>query len=653
MTVNLENGLVADILGLAVLFVFLMIVSWFASRILGVRRGFWRSALAAVIGLGVANALAELQFGSDVETIDDLASLGQFGALFLGVLLLSMMLAGIIIDVVLTPRSGPRPPRPRPIRWLRYRIELVRRIGQIALIARRNGLTIRSRASFTTPETALALRKTLEQCGGIFVKFGQIAATRDDLLPPVITSELTKLQASAPPLPPEVVRTVLDGELGELVQTQFQSLSEEPLAAASIGVTHRGTLTDGTPVIVKVQRPGVAELVERDGRVLRWSARQLEARSGGARSLGLLALADELVDGVTAELDFTAEAQHNAQLRANRAGDTGIGIPEVFPDLTTRRVLTMEWVDGKSVADRAAVEAAPVADDVLADRLLHSFLGQVLRDGVYHADPHPGNVLIDEAGTLWLIDYGAVGTLDPITLEALQLMAIAYSTRDPAMLARAVRRMIGPVGEDLDMSSLEFDLGSVLGTVENTGFGPESVHGVLRVLQRHQIPAPRALTILGRSMITLEGTLRTIDPEFQMGPRAQAILKETAGSVDDIRSAAKSELLRAVPSLRSLPPLAEDLGYQARVGRFSMRVDLLADGNRETVDGWLDRALFVIIAIAGLLGSGILLVAAALTPNETLQMYLRVIGLAGLVFSTAMQMRAVAQILRRGGSGRG
>ena len=648
-----SEGSVWDlVLVLAVIFLASLFMGWLSARILDVRRGRLRSLAAGVIGFLGGAILLAVQVDGNVELNleDDSADTLLLSLAWLGYALIVALVASLVIDAMLRPRRG-RHRFPRPIRAIKARIAVTRRLTQIARIARRNGLIGRrlaSRAELLSPETARALRLTLEESGGMLVKFGQIASTRDDLLPPVITDELAQLRSSVPGLPFPVVRQVIETELGASLDTIFESVDEEPLAAASIGVTHRAVLKDGRRVIVKVQRPDVQDSVAIDGRVLVGGARSLERQSAAARRVGVVGLARELVSGITEELDFTREAASNAAMRRARAGDDGVRIPEIYADLTTRRVLIMDEVKGASVSDQRAVDecGAPRVD--LARALLDSFLSQILVDGVYHADPHPGNVLVDRGGTLWFIDFGAVGWIDPVTLEGLQQMALGFTLRDPSVLARAVRRVAGQAGENIDITSLEFDLGVVLTTLQGGSFDPAAISEIIRVLDRHGVGAPPSLTILARAILTLDGTLRSLDPDFRMGPAAQAKMGEIVSHSElDPRDQLTREVIRALPVLRAMPQVTEDLALQARSGRLTVRIDRFSGPDGHRVEHWLNRVLFTVIGIFGLVGSGLILIAGGLDANDTVANPLRLIGFVGLFLSATMMMRVVAQILAR------
>jgi len=635
-----------------IVFVASLFMGWLSARILDVRRGRLRSLAAGVIGFFGGLALLSLQIQGNVEIDfenDSNATL-LLVLTWLGYALIVSLVASLVIDAMLRPRRG-RSGFPRPIRAIKARIAVTRRLTHIARIARKNGLIGRrlaSRSELLSPETARALRLTLEESGGMLVKFGQIASTRDDLLPPVITEELAELRSSVPGLPFATVRSVVEEELGAPLDAIFISFDEQPLAAASIGVTHRAVLRDGRRVIVKVQRPDVEESVAIDGRVLIGGARSLERRSAAAKRVGVLGLARELVAGITEELDFTREGANNAAMRRARATDEGVALPEIYADMTTKRVLVMDEVAGTPVSDQAAVDACGAPRAELAKHLMDSFLSQILADGVYHADPHPGNVMVDSTGTLWFIDFGAVGWIDPVTLEGLQQMALGFTLRDPSVLARAVRRVAGQAGENIDISSLEFDLGVVLTTLQGGGFDPAAISEIIRVLDRHGVGAPPSLTILARAILTLDGTLRALDPDFRMGPAAQERMGEIVAHQElDPRDQLTRELVRALPILRSMPQVGEDLALQARNGRLTLRIDRYSGPDGHRVEHWINRILFTTVGVIGLLGSGLVLIAGGLSANDTVANPLRIIGFVGLFLSAAMMMRVVAQILAR------
>ena len=633
---------------LSALLFFLLVmvgVGLLTGRLLGVHRGIWRSFVAGGVGFAVFLALMSWRPDSSLPV-------GIEWVIVIVVMVMATMATSVLLDALLKPaRPGSKRGLRAAVRGVRGYFQSLGRLFEIARYARSHGLPV---TPVTTPQGARALRETLEDAGGMLVKFGQIASTRDDLLPPTVIEELSLLRSSAPGLPADVVRERIETELGAPLEELFSSFDSEPLAAASIGVAHRATLPDGRRVIVKVQRPGIEDIVDRDARVLNWGARRLEARSQSLARLKITDLTAELIASVRLELDFTREQASNAAMRANRESDAGIRFPEVLPELTTRRVLVMEQVDGPPVSDDVALDHACRSRSEMADNLFASFLKQTLVDGLFHADPHPGNILVDSAGDLWFIDYGAIGVIDPITLEGLQLLSVGFMQRDAGMMARAVRRMVGTKGTQLDIAAVETDMASILSHFGGgAGFDPAILTEVALGLARYDVAAPKALTVLGRAGITLQGTLSIIDPAFSMGTRSQPIISSLAADQlsDQPQELLMSELQRALPSLRTLPQLTEDLGLQTRAGRLTIRTERFATADRVVVDGWIDRVLFVVIGVVGVLTSVLLLGAGVLAEGSTVSVYLYALGFSGLCLAGAMLLRALAQMQRRSRSG--
>ena len=494
----------------------------------------------------------------------------------------------------------------------------------------------------------------LEDCGGMFVKFGQIASTRSDLLPETLTSELAQLQSSARPVSADEIRVVVESELHATIEEEFASFDFEPLAAASIGQTHRAVLNTGERVVVKVQRPGIEDIVQRDAAVLRLIAGQLERRVEGARQIGIKRLADELISSLLRELNYSTEAASATAFLDNLRDEAGITAPLVYQALSTRRVLVMEEIDGVTVADRAAVASSPVPPKLLASRLLRAFLDQVLRDGLYHGDPHPGNIFVDQGGMLWFLDFGAVGRLDPVILESMQEMAIGFQMQDPVVLARATRHLAGS-DDASDSRRLEADIGLAMTEgLAAGGFDPAAMTMILDIMGRHGLTVPTPMTVLSRAMLTLEGTLRTIEPSFNLAAEVNELLPALAeGKQDVVQQQLEKELVRALPSLRTLPGHFEGIAAQLRGGRLSLRQERYAGADRAVVSGWIDRVVFAAIGTFGLLSSAVLLVASGMVDadQEGIELTLQILGLFGLAVTSVIQMRVVAQLLRTETSG--
>ena len=338
------------VVGSLLLIFFVVTIGKLCGRVLGVRLGRVRGVIAGVVGWVAGVGAAVFTFSADKGdglTIE-VKTFGQTVA-FVGVTLLFGTLAAMpfAIALDLVTRAGPDRPRKRrrrrdllhPVVATQKAFAPYGRLREVIANARRaNLLHLRyaSRTALESPDFSRRLRIVLEESGGMLIKFGQIASTRDDILPEALTTELANLRADVQAVPAAEVRAVLEAELGETAEEAFASFEWEPLAAASIGQTHRAVRHDGTRVVVKVQRPGIAEVVSRDASVLRLAARQLERRVEVARSVHLRALVEELIGGVEEELNYLNEATAGMQLREHRSGDVGIAVPRGLSDLDHR-----------------------------------------------------------------------------------------------------------------------------------------------------------------------------------------------------------------------------------------------------------------------------------------------------------------------------
>ncbi|MGI8808438.1 MAG: ABC1 kinase family protein [Acidimicrobiales bacterium] len=425
-------------------------------RLLGLQIGLVRAVIAA----GVANA-AWFGAGRAFSSSRDDQSVALV-TVQVGLTLLGAMAFLAVAEAVVPSGSGLRIMNWR--RASRRKLGRSRRYGEIVAIMVRHGLVSarrRRRASNDVVERralAHSLRLALEEGGVTFIKLGQLLSARRDLLPPEFTDELGTLTDGVPPVAWEEIERTLHEEFGSAAV--FANVDPQPLAAASIAQVHAATLSSGEAVVVKVQRPGIGPLIERDVDILSRLARSLEARSRWARSVGAVELANGFASAIGEELDFRVEARNMAAVvsggarRDDASATVAVKVPVPTARLCTRRVLVMERLNGTSIGAAVSFDERTVDRSHLARALLHVVLTQIMLDGVFHADPHPGNVLLLDDGRIGLLDFGSVGRLDPTVRSSLRQLFVAFDRQDPAAARDALVEILVPAA-DLDQQRLE------------------------------------------------------------------------------------------------------------------------------------------------------------------------------------------------------
>jgi ubiquinone biosynthesis protein len=357
----------------------------------------------------------------------------------------------------------------------------------------------------------------LEELGVTYIKLGQILSTRSDLLPPDYLAELSRLQDAVPPEPWPSIERQIAQELGGLPTDIFAEFDQEPLGSASIGQVHSARLKTGEQVVVKVQRPKVARVVEEDLAILMDLAKLAENRTSWGKVYNFPALAEEFATTLKGELDYFREGRNADLFRQNFKDSHLLRIPKIYWDYTTRRVLTMERLDGVKISDLQSYEAAEIDKPALARRAARVVFKMVLEDGFFHADPHPGNFVIMEGNVIGLLDHGMVGQLDDPTRETLLRLLLSIANQD---LDRVVDQLValGITGSNVQMERLRHDLGHLLSLYWNIPLKEIDVSQILdeamAITRRHHLQLPSNLAMLIKTMAMNEGLARSLDPDF-------------------------------------------------------------------------------------------------------------------------------------------
>jgi len=358
----------------------------------------------------------------------------------------------------------------------------------------------------------------LEKRGPTFVKIGQLLSTRADLLPPSWLVALQRLQDDVDPFDVDIVRDTIEEDLGVRISTAFEEFDEPPLAAASLGQVHRAVLRDGcTEVAVKVQRPKIRQRLMDDLAGIADIAHFLEERSESARQYRLAAIADEARKRILQELDYGNEARNLTRLRNNLREFPMLVVPAPIPDYCGNRVLTMEFIPGTRIPDLSGVVRLDINGAGLADELFHAYLKQVLVDGFFHADPHPGNVLLTRTHKVALIDLGMVGHVSEHLRNLLLTLLVAISDNKGQDAAEAAIK-IGRPGENFKRQEFTADMADLVNnragsSVEDLQIGT-TVMQVTDICGRHGLIIPHEMFMLGKMLLNLDMVGRSLDPDF-------------------------------------------------------------------------------------------------------------------------------------------
>ena len=386
-------------------------------------------------------------------------------------------------------------------RWAR---EILRRAGTERIA----GLT-----------TAARTRMALAELGTTFIKFGQILSTRPDLIGPELASELAELQANAPADPPEVVYRIIEEDLGQPPATLFDEFDPQPLASASIAQVHKARLKTGERVVVKVQHVDITERINSDLDILARLADWAESYSAQLRLYQPRSAVAQLRDTLLGELDFRQERRNLDRFNRHFERDARVHFPLAFADYSSRRVLTMEFLDGLPGSDAEKIRATGFDPANVALAGANVYLDMVFRDGFYHADPHPGNFMVLAGGVLGILDCGMVGRIDPEMRDEIESILLAVVSRDTQRLTDAVVR-VGSLPPAFNRVALRADLDGFIAEyaelpLEELDLGA-ALRNLTEIIRAHKILLPASLSLLLRLLIMLDGTGRQLNAEFSL-----------------------------------------------------------------------------------------------------------------------------------------
>lgn len=444
------------------------------------------------------------------------------------------------------------------------------------------------------------IRMALTELGPTFIKLGQLLSTRPDVVGVSLARELEELQEHVAADPPEVAKRIIEQELGRPVDEVFAEFDDEPLASASIGQVHWARLRTGEEVVVKIQHPDIEEKLVVDLEILNGLA-FLAERIPDFQIYRPMAVVAELRRTLVKEVDFIRELRNLQEFRANFQSSPDVRIPRAFPDLSTKKILVLEYLDGMKLTEQERLKELAIDFDQVALRGAQAYLKMIFEDGLYHADPHPGNIMVFPNGTIGLLDFGMVGRLDDRLRERVQELLTALVGQDSEHLAIIVSE-VGAAPISLDRAALALDLADFVAyyghmPIEQFDLGG-ALNEMIEILRRYRIVLPARIALLLKTLIVLEGTAQLLSPKFHLleviRQYRRKVLWHGFSPREAIRRVRRT-YWEMQNLLEVLPQALRDVVQQLRAGTFDIHLDhrgLEPSVNRLVV-GLMTSALFL------------------------------------------------------------
>lgn len=463
------------------------------------------------------------------------------------------------------------------------------------------------------------LRLIIEDLGPTFVKIGQIMSQRQDMFSQRYCVELEKLRTDVAPLAFPVIKEVIEEEYGCELQDIFLKFDEQPMGSASIAQVHHATLKNGQQIVVKVQRPNIYEMMERDIALVRRAAGILRISEVLGSVVDVDTVLDEFWHTAQEEMDFSIEASNALRFEEYHTGLNYIGIPKIYREFSTPRVLVMEYIDGYDVDEITNLETAGYDMQEIAEKLADDYIKQIVDDGFFHADPHPGNIRIRDGKIVW-IDFGMMGQLDDRDKDLMRQGVKALVLNDAVLLTDVVLTL-GIHDNHVDYPGLLGDMDGMMKkylTMELSSIDlGEAVQEIFTIAHSHRISMPKGISMLARGMVTIESTIMVLDPQTNLINIAAAHMSSGLIDIDwkkEVRNVAR-KAYDASHHMLDIPVQTSELLRMAMRGQFKLNLDLV--DSKEPIarlDRMVNRVVICILAAALLMGSSIIC-ATDMTPK--------------------------------------
>ena len=654
--------------GVIQLFAAAILVYFISGRLIGSQVSMGKRILSVIISVAFTTFVFWYTYlrnqsyydGSFVSNAMNVATLLWLGSMLLISMLLYLFFE--LFDPIELNENGTPVGRRSYIKLLFTYWRRQKRLRQVVSVAVRNGVTRTmkyARSREDERELAKALRDTLEQCGGIFVKFGQVLSTRKELLPPVFIEELEKLQQHVKPLSQQQVEAILQETYKGQEQQIFSYFDKSPLASASIGQVHKAVLKEtNEPVVVKLLRPDVKAVMAEDLTILMEFASWISSKSQWAENLGFYDLAKGFSMALSEEVDFHIEARNMEQMmNIVKSGNINAKIPKVLLDVSNDNILVMEFIKGHSVSNAEnSFLQAQVDRHAFAQNLLYAFLQQALVSGIFHADPHPGNIYIEQdTGKLVMLDYGAVGRLAIQQQDGLKFFLVGIHQNDAALVVDGISLLVENA-EDINRIEMEQAISQILLKINYVTSIPTDVliYSIFSVVRDFGLRFYPSVSVALRAIVTLDGTLSVIQPGFEIFSEVKDFsndylksslikpLKEPRAT----KQLLEEELALMLPNLKKVPRRIEQMVKKIESGKIILHHDIFSDkANAKFITQLFSRFVLLFVGITfGIISVALLAISQFI--YNAYAVYLNTAAYLGLFLCAILLVRLSIQAIR-------
>ncbi len=644
-----------------------ILIYFVSGRLIGTKLNFIKKVLSATLSVVFTtfvywySYLRYTEFPKE-DMIKEVTNISTL--VWIGSMLLITMLFYLILELFDPIQLGERGERLAGNRNIIYRIRSgwrrQRRLTQVFRIAFKQGVgrTLSYKRTYENDRyLANTLRNTLEECGGIFIKFGQVLSTRKDILPPAFIEELEKLQQHVKPMTIDQLHEQLAKGLQKPLGEVFKFFDDDPLAAGSIGQVHRAVLKDnGDEVIVKILRPEVTSLITQDLEILLNFSKWLTEESSWAENIGLHHLATGFADNLREEINFEIEARNMEQMtNALTADKKCCEIPKVYKQYSNKMILVIEFIHGVSIRDSSLLlKQHGIKEKEMLRSIYDTFLQQMLVTGIFHADPHPGNIyVLEETGQPCFLDFGAVGRLGPIHQQGLRTLFIGIERNDPKIVLEGLKDVIQD-GEIQDEESLLQSISQLLVQLSylNTISVEELVQSLFSITQKFELRLYPMVGVALRALITLEGTLNVLDTKFDLFIEAKRFTSKNkkdflpVKSLKDAKEMFEQELVMLIPTLQDLPRRLESMADTIGKGKVTVKLDVFSEKASSTfVNKWLSNFMLLLVGITiGIISVSLLAITQFI--HSASAIYLNTASFLGLFLSAVILVRLSIYAIR-------